>query len=144
MVNYKPWRGKAILGGGIYFTLPEGATYRMLIIDKAPTVVGVTLQDPETADNYAVPTGKKFILCNVHIRNGAVNKILTLYQSDTIDTSTNPVTLWHLYTRNISNTEQFTPGTFAEVEAGKYINNKTNNVTSTSLVDYCLGYEIDA
>ncbi len=147
MVNYKPRHPIALNFNGIYYPLKEGEK-AIQLNNRSITTVGYTLHKADSATNYQVPTGKKFIMVAGLLTKGSSLRKIDLVQSDTVDSSTNPVIknstdipiVATAYTEHIWMPFPDLP----EIEAEKYLNNVTNNITGSAFYLHVYGVENEA
>ncbi len=140
MGNYKPYATEVLLAGDMAIPLKSGETGQVLSYYTTNTT-GLSLHDEFDA-NYIVPSGKTFKALAVLISgNSGSTRILTLLQSDAADGVVGEIVKDARIA--IAKTELYWiplmhHPTFA---SGKYVNQKTNNITSSAFIALVYGVE---
>ncbi len=145
MTNYKPSHDSLSIGGHVV-ALPPGAYRKDLFQNDARSTVGVSFHLPSSTGivNYQVATGRKFHCVGVKLETLGTSRTCTIYQSDDVDGSTNPVNIAIWSSPGFSyKYEFFLPFAtgFTTVAAEKYINIKVNVTAASYGHIQLIGYE---
>ncbi len=143
MVNYKRIAYDYFTVGGYSKVIQLGETPKTLYAPADPTTTGISYHDAEDGANYQVPTGKKFIIIGFLLRDSATDTN-TIYQSDDVDASTNPVTKFVMVLKNSATIMEVAFPSETIILAEKYINQKTSSALPAPSFVLLYGIEVDA
>ncbi len=140
MTNYKPWASEILQIGGYIRPIKSGETPVVLYADADPTTTGLSLFG-EDGTTYTVTAGKTFKIVGIFVVESTSARTLTIYQSDDVDASTNPVNKFIIRLGKASNTYGVGIPSVPTILASKFINVKTSNVTGTGRILILYGVE---
>ncbi len=143
MGNYKPYATDYFIIGEYVRAVKSGQTPKQFSLPVNPTTTGVSYHDSADA-NYQVPTGKKLVIVGFILAESTVGRVLTIFQSDAADASTNPVNKFVVTTGTTNLAIPIPMLDLPVILAEKYLNLKTSNTTTTPTILVVFGYEESA
>jgi len=141
MGNYKPWGHTTLNFPAFTYPLKGDETPVVLYQEVVTNTVGISYHNMQ-GTNYTVTSGKTLTIVGYLWQAGASNRILTIYQSDDADASTNPLDKITCRFINPQVTNQWVGcPDLPTVESEKYVNIRAESATTPPWIHLIYGVE---
>ncbi len=138
MPNYKASTASFIYEG---FTKVTGSQVLVLLYGDTANVVGKSFKKYQDGVAYVVPAGKTFTIMGMEYLTATSARVVTIYQSDDVDASTNPVNKFVWQNGAGSTTKKIPFLHLPSFLSGKYVNWSVDNTSGAGTIKFIYGYE---